>query len=119
MNSARHDVVARSLRCRLRQHRSFDLEKAALIEESTRRLLKLVPEDEIILQIAAAQIEVSVLEPQLLGGKFLPPPPRNWNRRRLSRPYDLEITGLHFDLAGFHLRVPHLRGTRRDIAFDG
>src|SRR5690242_8250455 len=118
MDATRHDVVTRALRRRLRQNRRFDLEEAALVEVSTRRLLKPVPHDEIPLQLTATQIEIAMLQSQLLGGKLLALPARDGNRGSLSRSHDGEVLGANLDVARLHFRVSHFSRARRHFAVD-
>jgi len=80
--------------------------------------LKLVAKNEVFLKIAAAKVEVPMLETQLLGGKFLSPSACDWNCGRLRRTDHLEGARSHFDIARFHVRVPHFRRTRGNLALE-
>ena len=91
MHAARHEVVARAFGRRLREDRRLDLEEAALVEEASRRLLKAVAQNQILLQLGATQVEIPMLETQLLGGELLSPSARDRNRRRLGGSDDPEI----------------------------
>jgi hypothetical protein len=118
MYPARNDIIARSRRRRLRKNRRLDLEVAALVEEAAGGLLQLMTQNEILLEVAPSKVEISVLESQLLGGKFLPPSARHWDRGRLSRPDNPEIARSHFDVARFHLCVAHFGRTSGNFAFE-
>src|SRR5207244_8804130 len=107
-----------ALRRRLGENRRLDLEIPALIEKSTRRLLESVPQNEVLLQLGATQIEIAMLQPQLFGGKLLTLSARNWNGGRLRRPDDLELASPYFDISGLHLLVAHLERPSGNFTFD-
>jgi hypothetical protein len=59
-----------------------------------------------------------MLEPELLGGKFLALAARHWNRGSFRRPNDTKFSGPDFDITGFHLRIPHLDRACRYVTVD-
>src|SRR5688572_18451830 len=115
MHSARHDVIAGTLRRWFRQDRCFDLEKAALVEEATCRLLQPMTKDDVVLQLRAPEIEVSVFQTQLLSGELFSAAARDWNCWSFCRPDDLHARPAKLDMTGFHLRISHLGGSFGDL----
>src|SRR5947207_13937543 len=85
MDSARYDVVARALGRRLGQNRRLDLEVTPLVKKAASRLLKPVPQDEILLQLAATQIKIAMLQAQLLGGQLFALSRGHGDPRRVRR----------------------------------
>src|SRR5688500_6534196 len=118
MPPARYDVIARTFWRRLGQNRGFDLQEATLVEETARRLLQPVAQDDVVLELRPAEVEVPMLEPQLFGGELFSTAARDGNRRSLSRPDDLDADRAQLDIARLHLRVSHLRRSLCDFAFD-
>ena len=59
-----------------------------------------------------------MLQPELLGGKLLPLAARDGNRGCFRRTDDPEIASTHFDLARFHLRVPHFARALGNFSLD-
>src|SRR6185436_3816671 len=118
VHPARHDVITRSLRGRLRQNRRLDLQVSALVEIPSRRLHQAMPQNQILLQIAAPEVEITMFEAQLFAGELLAFAARHRNGGSLSRADDLKILGADFDLARLHLGVSHFAWPRRDFALD-
>src|SRR5258708_35139548 len=85
MHAARHQIIARALGRWLRENWCLDLEKTALVEVSTRGLLKTMAKHEVLLELGPAQIEMSVTEPELFRRQLFALSPRVWNRRCFCR----------------------------------
>src|SRR5690606_24174714 len=85
LRAARHEVVARALRRRLRQDRRLDLDEAGLVHETAERPRDPVPQQDVALHRLAAEIEVAVAEPKLLADRLVVV---EWRRLRLVQ--DLE-----------------------------
>src|SRR5207245_11646860 len=66
----RHEVVARTLRGRLGQDRGLDLEKLQIGQRTAGPLQQPVAQHEVALHLGTAQIQLTVLEPELLGGQL-------------------------------------------------
>jgi hypothetical protein len=77
-----------------------------------------VPKDQILLEIASTQVEVPVFQSKLFGRKLLTFSAGDRDGRRHRGTYDPELARSDFDLAGFHVRVPHLRRARADLALE-
>jgi len=118
MQSARNDVIARSGRRRLRKNWRLYLEVPSIVEKSARRLLKLVSEYQVFLQLGPTQIQIAVFEPELFGGQLFAFAAGDWNRRRFGWPNYLEIARSYLDVASLHLGVAHLGWTRGNVTFD-
>ena len=86
----------------LHHERGFDLGEPVGGQVAARRLVDGRPNEEVLLQGGAAQVEVAVLEPHGLarGGVV-----RDLEGRRFRAREDGEGVGLHFDLAGGQVRV--------------
>src|SRR4051812_35422967 len=110
MHSARHHVVASTFGRRLREDRSFYLEKTALVEVPPCRLLQMMTQNDVLLQVGSAEVEIPMLESELLSRKFLSSSARDGNSGRFSGADDPEIGRPHFNITGLHLGVPHLAG---------
>ena len=102
MQPAGHQEIARALGRRLDQHRRFDLEEAALVEEVAHRLDDLVAQDDVALERPAAQIQVAVLHAQVFVNVVVFVDLKRRNRRTVEY---LEILDGHLDLAGRQFRV--------------
>ena len=118
MNPARHQVVPRALRRGFGENRSLHFEKAAIAQEFPRRLHQPMSQDNVLLQLRAAQIQVTVAQPQLLSGKRLAAHPRHGNRWGHRWADDLEALRPDLDVARWKLMVPHLGRACDDFAFD-
>ena len=69
VDAARHEIVARPFRRRLREDRRLDLEEALLVEVAADLERHLVPQDHVLLQPLAPQVEVAVAQPHLFGDR--------------------------------------------------
>ena len=78
------------------------------------RLERLMTPAKILLKLGPAQIKVSVLEPDFLGGHVAV---GDLERRRRRRAHRLELADQHFDLARRQLRVDGPLRTAHDFAF--
>ncbi len=118
MQSAGNHVIPGSGRRRLRKNWRLYLEVSPLVQESPRCLLKLVAQDQVLLQLGPTQIQIAVFEPELLGGQLFAFTAGDRNRRRFSWPDDLEIARSYLNIARLHLGVAHLGWTRGNFTFD-
>src|SRR2546430_16231993 len=97
-----------ALRREFGEDRRLDFEKAAIAQEFPRRLHQPMSQDDVLLQLRAAQIQVTVAQSQLLSGKRLAAHPRHGNRWGHRWADDLEALRSDFDVARWKLMVPHL-----------
>ena len=98
----RDQEVAGAARRVLHHERRFDLGEPVGGQVAARRLIDRGPNQEVLLQRGAAQVEVAVLEPHgLARGRVI----GDLEGRRLRAREDGEGVGLHFDLAGGEIRV--------------
>src|SRR2546423_955863 len=88
VHARRHEIVARAFGRGLGEDRRLDLEKLELGEGATGALQQPVPQRQIALHFGPAQIEVTVLEAQLLGGELFTLAARHRNRRGGRPPPD-------------------------------
>src|SRR5688572_27730584 len=107
MYAAGHEIVARPFRRRLRQDRRLDLEVLVVGEISTSALREPVAQDEVLLQLRAAQIEIAMPQPQVLRGKLLRLSARNGDRRCASGSDDTDARASDLDVTRFHLGIAH------------
>ena len=118
MDAARHEIVARALGRRLRQDRRFDLEEPVVAQVPPRDLHQPMAQDDVLLQLRAAQVEEPVAKAKLLGGEIFVARARDRNRRRRRRSDDLERRRANLDVAGGELRISHRLRARHDFALD-
>ena len=69
------------------------------------------------MQFGPPQIEVAVLEPPLLRGRFLALGAPDWNRRCFRRSHDAKPSAAHLDVPRSHVRVPGVHRPGHDGAF--
>ena len=117
VHARRHQVVARAFRSRFREDRRLDLEEFELGQRAPGALQQPVTQHEIRLHLRPAEVQVTVLEPQLLGGKLLAFGAGHGDGGRDGRTDDHELRRVDLDLAGRELGVPHVRRARDDFAF--
>ena len=102
VQTGRHQVVSCAFRCGTGQDRGFHFDKAHAVQGLAGNHADLVTGHQDLLQGRPAQIQVSVLQAgifqriRIIG---------NHDRRRGGRVDDFHCFGMHFDLAGFHLRI--------------
>jgi hypothetical protein len=111
----RHQVIARAFGRRFRQDRRLYFVKTLRIERAARGQSQLMSQFEIALHLGAAQIEVAVFQPQVLGSLAVV----YLERGRLRVVENLQLRCEHFDLARHHIRVVVLLGARDELAGDG
>ena len=111
----RNEEVASALGRRARQYRRLDFEKSPLVEHAPDAEGDLVAQTDVLLHRRAAQVEVPILEPQLLGrvGAIL-----DDERRRLRAREKVELRGDDLDVPGRHVGSPLPFPAKRDLAFD-
>ena len=115
---ARDEEVARPLRRRLREDRGLELQIPLRTQVLPRGLHQAMPEHEGVLEFLASQIEDAMPEPELFGGELPLLDRRDWEggRHRWSHHADRRRPDL--DAACRHLRIEHLRRTRRHRPLD-
>ena len=109
VGAARHEVVARAFRRRLREHRGLDVDEAFGVEELPHRAGDARPGLDSREHLRAAQIDVAVPEPRFLSDIGLVELERGGPRG----VQDLEALPEDLDRAGHHLGV---EGPRRPLA---
>ena len=115
MHARRHQIIARSLRRRARHEGRLDLQKAVLNEIATDCHRDAAANREVLLHLAAAQIEIAVLQPHLfirdgvLGGR---------EGRRLRIVQQQHLVRNQLDVSGLHVRVRQPRGALAQLAGD-
>ena len=97
MQSGGNQIVAGPFRCRLGQKRSLYLIEALAVEEAADRHGGLVAQLEVVTEAGAAQVQVAILEPQVLGGGNIV---LNGERGCPGLVQQKQRRGQHFDLAG-------------------
>ena len=102
MHAARHEVVARALGRRVRQYGGLDLDELAVRQERADERDDAVPQDDVVMQPLAPQVQVAVLEAELLidVGILI-----DVERRRLGGVEQLGRLGAHLDLASDQVGV--------------
>ena len=115
MYTGRHEVVARTLRRGLGEHRGFDLEEAVLVEVVAGNLRYAVAQHQVLLHGRTAQVKVAVLQTDLvtdlLGVVDL-------KRGGLRLGQNADVLGNNFDLAGRHLLVDSRLVASDQLALD-
>ena len=104
------DVVPGPFGGRLDHHRGVDLDKAFIREKLVGNSGDLRPFDQVLLQLAAAEVKVAVAKPQLLVGVGLV---GDMERRGLGAGQDPQLGDIDLDVAGGKLGVgglPHPDG---------
>ncbi len=71
MNAAGHQVIAGPFGRAAAEHGRFDVDEAVLVEISAHAANDLVPQQQRVLHLGAAQIEIAILEPQVLVRQIL------------------------------------------------
>jgi hypothetical protein len=113
--TARHEVVARALGCRLRENRRFDFEEPLAVHVVADAVRDAVAKNQIARERRPAQIEIPILQPQVFGGVDIV---IDRKRRRLGAAEQLDRRGDDFDLAGRHLRILRRFRTLTNFARD-
>ena len=113
MDAARHQVVARPFRRRLVQDRRLDLEEVLLVEVAADLERRLVPQDHVLLQPLAAQIQIAVAQPHLFRDRRVLV---DRERRRLRVVQQPDLAGGDLDLAGLDLRIDRFFRAEIDAA---
>ena len=114
MNAAGDQIVARAFGRRTRQHRSFDFEKAELVERLAHLEKNAVAQFDIAMRARPAQIEIAVAQARFFaGGHFV----FNLEWRRFRIVQDVQARGHHFHFAGCNFWIRLLAADH--LAFDG
>jgi hypothetical protein len=77
-----------------------------------------VPEQDVLLQLRAAQVEKAMAKTQLFRGEILVARARHGNRRRRRGTNDSQPSCPHFDCTRLELRIAHRLRTRDDFTLD-
>ena len=101
MRAARHEVIARALRGRLRQHRRLDVEEFVRVEIVAQHTADLRAQCDVALHARRAQVNVAVFQTRIFVNMVLV----DLKRNRRGSVQDLEILDQDFDLAGHHIGV--------------
>ena len=118
MDPGRHEIVSSALGRRLGEDRRLDLEEVEIAQCLPGALQQPMAQHEIPLQLGAAEIEMTVFEPQLLGGKLFSFSARHRDRGRFGGPDDRERGGVDFDVSRDEVGVAHRRRPSGDFALD-
>ena len=86
--------------------------------ESRGRLHESVPQDEVVLQLRAPQVENAMAQAQFLGGQLLALAARHGNRGSHRRSDHADGSAAHLDVAGGELRVLPVLRASDDLALD-
>ena len=115
MLSRGNEEVAGALGRRTGQYGGLDLDKSEVVECSPDAESDLVTKTDVPLHRRAAQVEVSILEPQLLGrvGAVLD---HEWRGFRASEK--VELRGDDLDVPGRHVASPLPFPAKRDLTLD-
>ena len=113
VGAARHQVVARALRCRLGQHRRLDVDEALGVEERAHRARDRVALAQPLAHELAPQVEIAVAQPHFLADRFV-----ELERQRVGAVQDREFAGHDLDLAGGQVGVDGAHGPRAHRACD-
>ena len=81
IDTGRNQIIAGTFRCRFRQHRCFDIDKAVFIQIFARFHRNLVTQTQIVLHLRTAQIENTVRQTGRFGEVFIIQLERRGNRR--------------------------------------
>ena len=107
-----HEKVSRAAGRVLHEVRSLELEEAEAVQRLPGDGVHLAALHQRLLQRSAAEVEVAVAEPLVLGGVELV---LDQERRRLAAVEDRELGGVHLDLAGDQARV-HVAAARDHLS---
>ena len=107
VGTARHEVVARALGGRPRQHRRVDLDEALRVEAAAERADDPGAKAHAFLHLRAAEIDVAVAQPHLLGDVVVV----ELERRGRGAVEDLELVPEDLDLPGRHLGIDRALGS--------
>jgi hypothetical protein len=108
VRARRHEVVARALGRRLREHGRLDVDETGVVEVVTHRAGDLVTQAQALRHLLAAQVDVAVLEAHLLAHVLV-----ELERQRLGPVERDELAREQLDLARREVRV---RGAGRALA---
>ena len=102
MHAAGHQIIARALRRRAREHGRFDFVEAHLVHGLADFEDHAVAQREVLPRPRAAQIEIAVTQARLfVGGQFV----FDHERRRLRRVQNAQFAGDDFDFAGSQVGI--------------
>jgi hypothetical protein len=87
-----------------------------LVEKPASGLLKAVPQNNVLLELGPAKIEVAVAKTEILRGKLFTFAARDWNRRHVRFRQSRELDCLQLDVAGGHFRISHVFGPGCDLS---
>lgn len=118
MHARRDQVVARTFRCGASQNGCLDLEESELTEHGPGTLQEAVTQEKMLLQVEPSEIQVTVEEPQFLGGQRLSLGPEYTDRQLLGRwpGQDPQVARPDLDVAGGHPGIALVGRTHADRA---
>ncbi len=105
MRAARHEIVARAFRRRLREHRRFEIDEAVAVEIAAHRARDRVAQAQPLRHHLATQVEIAILEAHLFAHVVI-----ELERQRLGLVQHLELARQQLHLAGAQVGVG--RGAR-------
>src|SRR6185437_2411657 len=106
MRAARDEIVARALRRRLGEHRSFEIDEAVRIQITTHGAGDAMAQPQALVHHLTSQVEVAVLEPHVLADSFV-----ELERQRLRAVQYFELSGEKLDAARGQIGVLRSAGT--------
>ena len=113
MRAARHEVIARTLRRRLGEHRRLKIDEAVRIKIAAHGTGDAVTQAQARAHDFAAQIKIAVFEAQLLVDGLI-----KLKRQRLAAIQNLDFLGEELDRAGGKIGVRGAARTGAHTAFD-
>ena len=96
-----HQIIARAFRCGFGQHRRFDVDKTAAVEETAKRHRHLVTQHHVLLHLRTAQIDYSMCQAHCFGQVFVV----QLERGRQRRIQHLDLVTQYLDLAAGNIRI--------------
>jgi len=100
VRAARHQVVARTLRRRLRQHGRFDVDEAGVIQIMPHRASDAMTQQQALAHLFATQIDVAKPQAHFFTDGFI-----QLKRQRLRAIQDFQFLTQQLDLTGFEVDV--------------
>ena len=119
MQSRRHKIVPRALRCCTREHRRLDLGEALGVEEVPDRRDDDVSKSQVLLHRGTTKVDVPVLEAQhLVDLVFVASVFVDLERRSLGARQDLQTAAHYLDITGGQVGVGRALFTSAHLAVD-
>src|SRR4051812_26388952 len=99
MHPAWDQIIARPLRCGLREDGRLDFDVPGVAQEPPSDLHQPMLEDDRVLQLRATKVQVPVAKTQLFRWEAFALPSCDWNDRGYRRSDDPDRSGVHLDLS--------------------